>query len=112
MPVVRNAAVAEVDNVKLSDYLLSLSHPVGRFKARFFLAIGFSPADVGPLRAELLRIAEESLDAEEIATPHGTKILARGILTSPTGRTASILTVWMIRTGQTIPRFVTAYPDP
>lgn len=33
---------AEIDPVKLRDYLLSTEHPLGRFKARFFGALGFS----------------------------------------------------------------------
>jgi hypothetical protein len=37
-----NAARAIIDPVKLHGYLLSLTHPVGRFKARFFTALGFN----------------------------------------------------------------------
>jgi hypothetical protein len=37
-----NAEHAIIERAKLEDYLLSFSHPVGRFKARFFAALGFS----------------------------------------------------------------------
>jgi hypothetical protein len=37
-----NAHLAEIDPEKLRGYLLSSEHPVGRFKARFFTALGFS----------------------------------------------------------------------
>ena len=37
-----NADSAIVDEEKLRGYLLSPNHPVGRFKARFFFALGFS----------------------------------------------------------------------
>jgi len=37
-----NADSAVIDEAKLQDYLLSHAHPVGRFKARFFMAMGFS----------------------------------------------------------------------
>lgn len=107
-----NASFALVDDLKLDGYLLSLSHPVGRFKAKFFLALGFSADQPSPLRSEFLRIARESSDTEAIRGEHGTKYLARGILVSPTGRAASVVTVWMIRFDQSVPRFVTAYPDP
>jgi len=35
-----NAHLAEIDPQKLHGYLLSKTHPVGRFKARFFAALG------------------------------------------------------------------------
>jgi len=34
-----------IDAAKIRDYLLSDSHPVGRFKAAFFVAMGYSAAD-------------------------------------------------------------------
>jgi hypothetical protein len=46
---------AVVDDAKVRDYLLSPSHPVGRFKAVFFAALGFSQAGLaGPSRARSL----------------------------------------------------------
>jgi hypothetical protein len=38
-----NAQNAVVDERKVREYLLSPSHPVGRFKAKFFGSIGFAP---------------------------------------------------------------------
>ena len=37
-----NAERSEIDQKKLQTYLLSPTHPVGRFKARFFAALGYS----------------------------------------------------------------------
>jgi len=34
---------AEVPKRKLVDYLLSTTHPFGRYKARVFIRYGFSP---------------------------------------------------------------------
>ena len=34
---------ALINRSKLQDYLLSSQHPIGRFKARFFSALGFGP---------------------------------------------------------------------
>jgi hypothetical protein len=36
-----NADRAVVDPAKLRDYLLAAGHPVGRFKARFFVSLGY-----------------------------------------------------------------------
>ncbi len=48
-----NADRALIDPAKLHGYLLSRSHPVGRFKAAFFLALGYSPEDWQRLEADL-----------------------------------------------------------
>ena len=37
-----NAERAVIEEVKVRDYLLALDHPVGRAKARFFVALGFT----------------------------------------------------------------------
>jgi hypothetical protein len=37
-----NADRAIVPEAKVRDYLLSNAHPVGRFKAVFFIALGYS----------------------------------------------------------------------
>ena len=55
---VPNAARAVIVERKLREYLLSESHPVGRFKAKFLAGLGFGPGDSALLEAglrELLR---------------------------------------------------------
>jgi hypothetical protein len=50
-------------------------------------------------------------DAERILeTPYGRKYEVRGMITGPSGRSADIVTVWIVLHGQDRPRFVTAYP--
>ena len=61
-----NADRAVIDPAKLHGYLLSRSHPVGRFKAVFFLALGYSPGDWRRLEADL-----RSQHLSEGATPQG-----------------------------------------
>jgi len=41
--LIPNADRATIDATKLRDYLLSATHPIGRFKARFLTALGFAP---------------------------------------------------------------------
>lgn len=40
-----NGARAEIDERKLTDYLLSMTHPIGRFKAKFFQSVGFEASN-------------------------------------------------------------------
>ena len=52
-----------------------------------------------------------SLPAEPLeSTEYGTKYAIIGPLTGLNERVAEIVTVWIILTGEDVPRFVTAYP--
>ena len=101
---------ALIDPSKVRDYLLSSSHPVGRFKAAFFAAIGFRQAEWQALVAALARLAADGEVEGTETTTYGQKYEVRGMITSPTGRRTMILSAWIVRTGDTFPRFVTAYP--
>jgi hypothetical protein len=104
-----NAKQAVIDPAKLHGYLLSASHPVGRFKARFFTALGFGADRWQELEAAL-REQHLSQDAElsEVAAT-GSFYAIPAILRGPAGQ-ARVVSVWFVRTGEGIPRFVTAYP--
>jgi hypothetical protein len=105
----RTKAVIPVN--KVTDYLMSKTHPVGRFKADFFLKIGFSKEHEKELEQLLLKIAQEQDVVRSISTTHGTKYIIHGTLVSPTGVRAELITVWIIEQNQENPRFVTAYPQ-
>jgi hypothetical protein len=110
MPI-PNADCAIIDPAKLRGYLLSRSHPVGRFKAAFFHALGYSSEKWRHLDADL-RSQHLSRDAaREDPTPYGQKYVIRGTLVGPSGSSANLVSVWVLRTGEEIPRFVTAYPE-
>jgi hypothetical protein len=105
-----NADRAEIDPAKLHSYLLSPSHPVGRFKARFFVALGYSAGEWQALEADL-RIQHLSQPAEAgPRLPYGQSYTIRAILKGPSGAAASVVSVWFIRSGTAVPHFVTAYP--
>ncbi len=106
-----NADRAVIDPAKLHGYLLSRSHPIGRFKAAFFLALGYSLEDWRQLEADL-RSQHLSQDAtREKQTPYGQKYAIRATLVGPLGDSADVVSVWVVRTGEEFPRFVTAYPE-
>lgn len=105
------AARAVIESRKIRGYLLSPEHPVGRFKALFFEQLGFSTKNWQELRSELRRIALQGEARATETTGYGKKYVVRGTIVSPTGRTAEVLTVWIVLVGETAPRFVTAYPE-
>ena len=101
---------ALIEPAKVRDYLLSREHPVGRFKAVFFESLGYSADAWQQLEADLraLAIAGEAILGDQ--TKYGQKYEVRGTLNGPSGRGASVVTVWIVRWGEETPRFVTAFP--
>jgi hypothetical protein len=95
---------------KLTDYLLSETHAVGKAKAKYFRALGYGDENVGLLKESLVRIASANEVSEAISTTFGAKYVIDGIIVSPNGVTARIRTVWILETGETHLSFVTAYP--
>ena len=92
------------------DYLLSTSHPVGRFKAPFFASLGYTVADWQRLEQDLLALASSG-DAEPgRESPYGQKYEIRGTLNGPSGKSANVLTIWILRFESGVPEFVTAFP--
>jgi len=102
---------AVVDVEKVRDYLLSASHPVGRMKAAFFMALGYLEAEWSQLQRDLLEFAQLHSATPGRFTRYGNKYEVRGTLKGPSGRTASLQTVWIVRHGEDFPRFITAFPD-
>ena len=105
-----NADRAVIEPAKLHGYLLSSSHPVGRFKAPFFLGLGYSSQEWRQLESDL-RSQHLSQDATpEERGPSGQKYAIHATLIGPSGRAAEVVSVWVVRTGEEFPRFVTADP--
>lgn len=106
-----NAESAIVDEAKVRDYLLLAANPRSRGKPAFFHSLGYDLDNAEFLRQALLKIAESETAEEGHPSPFGRKFEIRATLAGPSGKTARINTVWIIETGTTAPRFVTAYPS-
>lgn len=101
---------AQIDPQKLHGYLLCASHPVGRFEARFFAALGYT-AEHWPQIAADLRAQHLTQDAElSESMPDGQLFTVRAIRKGPDGQSAVARSVWFMPTASGTPRFVTAYP--
>jgi hypothetical protein len=105
-----NASSAVVDREKVHDYLLSPTHQVGRFKATFFALLGYSQGNCSDLERDLLKIASDGQGAHGKFSRFGNKYEVSGMLTGPLGRSANVLTVWIVLHNEDFPRFVTAMP--
>ena len=101
---------AIIDQAKLEHYLLSAHHPLGRFKARFFASLGFAAENWSELERAFREqhLTEEAEPAE--TTEYGQAFIVRAILRGPTGSSAPVVSVWFVRIGEDVARFITAYP--
>jgi hypothetical protein len=105
-----NGHRAAVDERKVREYLLSHSHPIGRFKARVFASVGFHPGNWQLFAQALVDLAatgEATLDAEDA---FGRKYLVPGLLRGPTGTALEVVSVWIVPSEGDTPRLVTVYP--
>jgi hypothetical protein len=104
-----NVEQAVVSDAKLVDYLLSVRHPHGRTKARFFASLGYWAADPEPLRQTLLALARQA-DMKVERSAYGVKYVGSGEVIGPNGHRARLTVVWIIELDDPRPRLVTAYP--
>jgi hypothetical protein len=90
--------------------LLSPAHPIGRFKSLFFRSLGYSQDDWHRLETAL-RAHIRDFDVQRTQrNPYGTKYVVSGTLIGPSGAAVVVTTVWIVLDGESVPRFVTAYP--
>ena len=105
-----NAKESVIESGKIRDYLLSPSHPVGRFKSVVFTSLGYTQDEWHILRDHLLELAMTVRAKQGQRSKYGQKYEVSGQLVGPSGRAAYFTTVWLIRPEETAPRFITAYP--
>jgi len=105
-----DAELAEIDPRKLHGYLLSRTHPIGRFKAAFFGALGYSAESWSLLEADLRtqHLTQDATPGE--VTAHGQLFTIRAILKGPAAQSAWVVSVWFCPVAGGPPRLVTAYP--
>lgn len=105
-----NKSRAQVSLEKVTDYLLSETHAVGKSKAKYFRSYGFTDATASDLVQGLLAIAKNTSVESSERSPYGTKYIVDGELETPNGDMIQVRTIWIIENDDDTPRFVTAYP--
>lgn len=94
---------------KITDYLLSETYGVGKSKAKFFRSFGFDETNIVQFEQELVYIAQRESVAEVTETIYGKKYVIDGELETPSGYMIRLRTIWIIETGNDIPKLVTAH---
>lgn len=109
MPVLFNAASAVLDPAKLYAYVLNPDHPVGRNKARVFRSVlGVTEADAAMLEAALLAAVQAQEAVLERTDAYGAHHSVEFVL-NVGGRSARVRSLWIVRTDEDFPRFVSAF---
>ena len=107
-----NSENAVVEPKKLTKYLLSLDHPEGKGKAKFFIQHGFNPSEWEVLRTSLLNHGATHPVVLVETSDFGAKYVLECSVVSPDDRNPCIRSVWIVEPGQSSPRLVTAYANP
>jgi hypothetical protein len=105
-----NANTAELSREKIVGYLLNPEHPDGAGKAAFFYAAGFRVERWQELADALKSLAERVPVTRSVDSSHGSKYIVDGPIGTPSGRTVTVRTVWIVDRGSQVPRLVTAFP--
>jgi hypothetical protein len=109
MALLPNAESAHIDLRKLEDYCLSPGHPRGRHKARVFRdSLGIGQSQAGWLRQQILAALAEA-DAVELEPDDYGRRWRVDVMVARQNRRAVVRTVWLMRTGESTPRFVTCW---
>ena len=107
--ILPNGQNAVVDEAKLRGYLLNPAHPHGSSHALLFKRLlGIDQGDWAALRDALLEAARSGDAVAGKPSPHGVKYEVRFDMAGPRG-SFPVLSIWIVPTGDTIPRLVTAY---
>jgi len=105
-----NLEKAIIPEMKIRGYLLSTSHPYGRYKAAFFKRFGFN-AKYWEFLSIALRAHAEQCDVVRVEdTEFGSRFIVEGPLKAPDGRAPNVRVIWFIEKGDDRPRLVTVYP--
>ena len=104
-----NPDLAILDIRKIEDYCLNPSHPRGRHKARVFReALNLQRGDAAWLRDALLEAARSG-EASEIAVDAWGTHWRLDAVVRRHDRNVVIRTIWIVRTGENRPMFVTCW---
>jgi hypothetical protein len=109
MAVLPNSEQAILDIRKIEDYCLNSEHPRGRHKARLFReTIGLGRSDSSWLRLTLLD-AVRTAEAVQLGVDRFGARWRVDVVVSRQGKSVMVRTIWMVRTGEDLPRFVTCW---
>jgi SPP1 gp7 family putative phage head morphogenesis protein len=112
IPLLPNFDRAVIPEANLLGYALNKDHPTGKDKAAAFeKALGYTSANY----TDLIKNVRDNLDKfpaeSKGSNDYGERYQAILSLTGPNGKTANVLTAWIIRTNEELPQLTTIHVD-
>lgn len=101
---------AVIEDKKLTEYLLSAVHPLGKHKARVFASWGYSLANKEEFKKRLLAVVHSRKIVKQEKGSHGINYTVHGRIKVPIGGFRSIKTGWTIEDGKRIAHLAMAVP--
>jgi len=109
MKIPNNSQSFVADN-KITEYLLSNIHEIGKHKADFFKRFGFDITDIDTFKGSLIQHSIDRDIEQTKDSDFGIKYVLKCEIKTPDDRNPCIVTVWIVESGQVEPKLVTAYP--
>lgn len=101
---------AVIPPAKVFQYALNLEHPTGRNKAIVFRdVLGYVPANGDELIQKIMQGLSSWKAAQKEDTPYGIPFEVKMLVTGPSGRTAPVLSAWIIKNGSDFPTLTSIY---
>jgi hypothetical protein len=108
--IMPNADAATIDPNKLTAYALNPEHLIGGNKATVFeSALGFNQSNANQLVEEIQKGVREGNAILGRFDQFGQRFTVDISMAGPNGNTAVVRTGWIVDTGSTVPRLITAY---
>lgn len=106
-----NRNTSNVEDQKITGYLLNPNHKDGAPKEKFFTMHGFSLEEIEVFRTALINHAINRVVAEQMTSPYGKKYILVCEVETPDKRNPCIKSIWIINQGEENPRLISAYPE-
>ncbi|ADK16184.1 hypothetical protein WX45_01786 [Clostridium ljungdahlii DSM 13528] len=107
LPNIDNAIVPEP---KIKDYALNMNHPTGKDKAiAFDKALGYNQENADDLIRNIKENIENYKAIYKDETQYGKRYEVIMNLEGPNGKTANVLTAWIIKNGDDFPSLTSVY---
>ncbi len=110
MVLLPNYEYAIIESVKLRDYILSPTHPIGKFKAKFFKEAGYTHDSWQILERDIREqhLLKDAMEGKP--SPFGKKYEITAPLKGPKS-VIVVTSVWIILKGEKVPRLITLIPE-
>ncbi|WP_079707596.1 DUF6883 domain-containing protein [Paraliobacillus ryukyuensis] len=110
MYVIPNFNKSTINSRKLTAYALNPNHPVGGNKAKVFeRALGYNQSNASQLMQQIQKSLANTSATLGKADQYGQRYTVDMLIKAANGKTATVRTGWIIKSGSNIPEMTTLF---